>query len=244
MGGIMSSRTIFSLTRTKGGPAPLYVNPYQAQAGFVAVAKSFVVVLALVGVVVNKLSDETCQENILGFFVAVGGICLICAGLFLHLSMISIAADTEWRGYLFACIFATVLESVIAGWGVVLWMKSSSLVSVKQCMQMTTLSVCTEFKKIRDPDDCPGRKNFSAGDADIDCEVDFLCRYQASSTFIMGAVVSVFTALTSHFTAWVVFIKFLPSIAVQGRELTSNRLNFRSCVSNSTKTELIVTVPR
>ena len=211
----------FTALRTKGGPAPLYVNPAQAQAGMVSLAKAFLVVLSIVGVVVNKLADETCQENLVGFFVTVAAVCLLSSGLFLHLSMTSIAADTEWRIFLLAAVFMTILESVIAGWGVVLWMKSSAFVSVKQCTSMNDLNVCTNFEKLRSPNDCPGRVNNLGGDADIDCEVDFLCRFQAPSTFAMGAVVSILTGIVAHVTSWVVFVKFLPSIAVQGRELTS-----------------------
>jgi hypothetical protein len=217
--------TLWAGMRTKGGPAPLCVNPAQAQAGLVALAKAFLVVLAIVGVVVNKLADETCQENLLGFFVSVAAVCLLSSGLFLHLSMKSIAADTEWRLFLLAAVLMTIAESLIAGWGFVLWLKSSALVSVKQCVKMSSLNVCEEFQKLGSPDDCPGKINNPTGDPNIDCELDFLCRFQAPSTFAMGAVVSLFVGLIAHVTSWVVFVKFLPSIAVQGRELISDSLN-------------------
>ena len=103
-------RTYWRVLRVKGGPAPLYVNPAQASAGFLAIANGFLVILGIVGVVVNKLTDETCQENFLGLFVTLSAVALLTSGLFLHLSMTALASDTEWRGFLLAAAFMTVLE--------------------------------------------------------------------------------------------------------------------------------------
>ena len=212
-----------------GGPAPLFENPYQLQAGGLSFATGVLMVLAVIGVAVNKVAEETCSENFVGLFSAIAALSFAAASLFLYVAMMRLGSDAEWIKLNILMIMLTYSIAFCGAAGAIMLVNSSTLVSVLQCFSCcdpTTQAVKTEcvesddcctgsLQYISSYDECPGVTSNSR----IDCEIAFLCQEQAPKTFAMGAVVTSFTLLFAIAMAFSVFVKFLPHYLLQQRKI-------------------------
>jgi hypothetical protein len=217
-----------------GGPAPLFENPAQVQAGLMSLLMAFLMLLSVIAVTVNKMTEETCIENLLGFFSAVASFSFLSAIVFLHVAMTRLGSDSQWLRLNFLMGLLTYAVAMTGAWGAILLTQSSSIYGVKQCFQCidpatgaaraasdpcveTDSCDTTSYKSIKTASDCPGTSN--GGNPYIDCEIDFLCEYQAPKTFAMGAVLTSFTLLFSIIMSYISFVKFLPNYVLSQRKI-------------------------
>ena len=215
-----------------GGPAPLYVNPGQIHAGLLALSMSALMVLSVIGVAVNKISDEICQSLFVSMFALTAFVSFALSTLFALMSMKRLGSDSEWFFLNIGISFLSFALAFCGSWGVILLVDASTAFSVKQCFECAdsngntraTDDTCrvgdtcveTSYAYISSESDCPGGSK--GGNSSIDCEVHFLCQKLAPQTFAVGAVITTFTLIASVSVAYFSFIKFMPFYVIQQRQ--------------------------
>ena len=213
-----------------GGPAPLFENPFQLQAGGLSFAMGTLMILAVIGVAVNKISQETCSQNFLGLFVSIAALSFTAAALFLYIAMMRVGSDAEWIRLNILIVLLTYGIAFCGAGGAIMLVNSSTILSVYQCFaccdsgnttpktQCVESNVCCagEYKYISSAADCPST---DPSNSTIDCEIFFLCETQAPKTFVMAAIVTSFTLVFAIAMAFASFLKFLPHYLLQQRKI-------------------------
>lgn len=218
------------LPNAKGGPAPLLPNPGQLMSGSTGALLSLCMIVSVSGVITNKVADETCSQNILGFMSVNGSVCLIFAILFLHISMLRYGSDREWFVICVLLIILSLGQAMICAWGAMLIVKSSTILGVEQCftcvdstgVTRSSTSACvtgdtclqSSYKTIYYESSCPGW-NGNDGNISIDCELAFICAYEGPYTFALGATVLAVTAAAAVWTNYVIYCRMLVSLVAR-----------------------------
>jgi hypothetical protein len=184
-------------------------------------------IISVVGVLVSKSKNETCEQGIPDFMGLNAVICLAFASVFIHITLIRIGSDKEWFWLNFILMCLSIGEALILAWGTTMLLTGSMSLGVDQAFACSLTEdgpaldndyICgdgtypLDIRSISSFSECPGWGDEDEGNINISCEIAYICQVSAPHTWGWGLTVvitNLISAIWSNYLIYCTFMTFL-----------------------------------